>query len=110
MQDVVIHTAHGDNGSNLERFTKAVANVETIADWLSPEETDNIDGMAALLAAQEAYQQYGDEETFLDELYKQPNFIFDPDIEQTWPESKGEFQQRFPRLFEVFWQPNKIKK
>lgn len=92
-----------------DRFTNAITNVETIADWLNPEKTDNINGEVFLLIAQEAYKNYGDEETFLDELYQRPDFVFDPEIEQEWPNSKAELRQKFPRLFDLFWNPNKIK-
>jgi hypothetical protein len=62
-----------------------------------------------LLVAQEAYKKYGDEEAFLDKVYEHPDLIFDPEIKHEWPESKDELRQKFPRLFKLFWNPNKIK-
>ncbi len=85
-----------------ERFEAAMTNVETIADWLSPAATDNINGVMMLLVAQEAYQKYGGEEVFSDELYKHPDFIFDPEIDHEWPPSKDALRQKYPRLFNAF--------
>ncbi len=90
-----------------QRFTTAVTNVETIADWLSPEETDNIDGAMPLFVAQEVYKKYGDEEVYLDKLYEHPNIVMNPKIEHEWPKSTNEFQRKYPRLYEAFWNPSK---
>jgi hypothetical protein len=92
-----------------ERFEAALNNVESIADWLRPEDVDDINGMDMLLVAQKAYTQYGDEEAFANAAYRHPDMVFDPDIDVELPQSRDELQHTVPRLFQIFWDPDKIQ-
>ena len=79
---------------------------ETIADWLSEVEADEIDGQEILYVADEAYLELGGKE---EEFYKSIIFPPEPNIDMPWPEDKNEFQLKYPKLVAKFWNQERIK-
>ncbi len=86
------------------RYSEAVKDPETIADWLRKDEVDEIDGESILMLPYESYKVHGREEDFDD----QAAFIADPKIEVAWPDTKDEFRERFPKLVGKFWNQKRI--
>ena len=88
-----------------ERFELALANPESICDWLNRENVDDIDGETMLLLSQTAYEQYGDE----DEFFSRIEYLPEPEIKQDWPEDKAGFRNKYPRLVDQFWNQERIR-
>lgn len=89
-----------------ERFEAAVSDPQSICDWLKRSEVDGIDGEAMLLAAQRAYEQYGDDEEFSARLV----YPRQPKMKQDWPENAEGYKKRWPRLVDKFWNLERIRK
>ena len=87
-----------------DRYTAAIDDPETIADWLDEGDLEDIDGERMLLVAQNSFQAHGTDDEFQDLTTPIP----DPDIEQDWPETKSEYRQRFPRLVDKYWNQRRI--
>jgi len=90
--------------NGLERFTNAIKNPESIADWLQKEDVDEIDGESMLEVAQDVY-----EELFEDDFLDRITFIPDPKMKQDWPDSKSEYRKKWPRLVDKFWNQERIR-
>lgn len=88
-----------------ERFEAAVADPESICDWLKRSKFEGIDGSTMLLLACDAYEEHGDEEDFF-ELIKRPRL---PALKQNWPKDKAGFRKRWPRLVDAFWNQERIR-
>jgi hypothetical protein len=88
-----------------ERFEAAVADPESICDWLKRSKVEGIDGSMMLLLACDAYEDHGDEEDFF-ELVKRPRL---PALKQNWPKDKAGFRKRWPRLVDTFWNQERIR-
>jgi hypothetical protein len=88
-----------------ERFEAAVADPASICDWLKRKEVDDINGEAMLLVAQRAYEEHGDEEEFEARIVHPRTVKF----KQDWPENADGYQKRWPRLFETFWNLERIR-
>ena len=87
-----------------EKFTKALVDIESIAEWLSKEAVDGIGGASMLAVAQDAYvEKYGD-----DDFLERVKFVPDPVIIQDWPEDKTEYRRRWPKLVDKFWNAKRI--
>ena len=89
-----------------EKFGKALIDPESIVDWLDKSVVDEIDGGPMLSVAQDAYgEAYGDE----DEFFQKVNFEPDPKVVQEWPKSKAEYQCKYPKLVEKYWNDERIR-
>jgi hypothetical protein len=88
-----------------ERFVAAVADPESICDWLERSEVDDIDGQSVLLAAQRAYEEHGDEEEFAARIVH-PR---EPKLKQAWPDNVEGYKMRWPRLVDKFWNLERIR-
>lgn len=87
-----------------QKFFNALADPETIADWLNRDDVDNLDGDLILSVAQEAY-----EGKFEDDFLDKVKFERDPQITQDWPENKKEYREKWPKLVEKFWNDDRIR-
>jgi hypothetical protein len=96
-----------------QRFEAALADPESICDWLERKGVwskagDNAvdrQGEQMLFVAQNAYARYGDEEDFAD----QTTYPRKPALKVRWPEGKAGFRKRWPRLVDKFWNQALIK-
>jgi hypothetical protein len=87
-----------------DRYAAAIDDPETIADWLDEKDAEEIDGDPMLTAAFNAYQARRCVEEFCD----QATVVPDLPVEQVWPQTKEEYQRRFPRLVDKFWNQQRI--
>lgn len=89
-----------------ERFEAALADPETIADFLEPDRVMDLGGEAILLAPSRAYAAtYEDEEGYDRDLVRTP----EPPLEQRWPDTSAGFRAMYPRLYDRFWNKERIR-
>lgn len=88
-----------------ERFEQAQKDPSTIADWLTPEAVESIDGSGFVTLSSSAYEEAGGDE---DEFYDRVEFCDDPDFEMPWPDDKEGFEARWPKLCARFWNQERI--
>jgi hypothetical protein len=88
-----------------ERFESAVADPESICAWHERDDVEDMDGEAMLFVAQEAYEEYGDDEDFFERVHRPRT----PDLEQKWPKDKAGFRKLWPRLVDQFWNQERIR-
>jgi hypothetical protein len=94
-------------GQGREKFYKALQDPNEICNFLSPKEAEDLGGEYMLFVAVNAWlEKTGeeDEEVF----YK---LIEHPDekiIKQQWPESKEAYRKLFPKLYDTFWNEDRI--
>jgi hypothetical protein len=87
------------------RYEAAVADPESICDWLERGEVEEIDGESMLLVAQRAYRAHGDGEKFAARI-EQPR---DPPLKEDWPKNEAGYRKRWPRLVAKFWNLERIR-
>ena len=98
-----------------EKYESAVKAPEVIADWFSRDMVDDMRGGDFYMMPQDAYlkrhgasngsEEADDLEEDFFELYES---YFDQDIELDWPDSKEDFHKQFPKLFDAFWNQDRI--
>lgn len=88
----------------LSKFSSAIDSPETIADWLSVDEVEGIDGGGFYYLADEVYEEISGEE-----IYSKVTCPAEPNIAMDWPGSKSEYQQRYPKLVAKFWNYERIR-
>lgn len=94
-------------GRGRAKFKDALANVDSIANWLSPDEIlAGIEEFTFINEAEKAYSALGGLD---DEFYRSIGARKDSRIEISWPESKIEFEEMYPRLVGAFWNSEKIR-
>lgn len=87
-----------------DKYFKAVADPQTIAEWLDKSCVDEIDGDQLLSIPRDVYENsYGD--GFPCEAKSEP----EPSIEIEWPESKEAYRCRWPKLVDKFWDDDRIR-
>ena len=89
-----------------ECFMALKENIESLAEWFNPDDVRCAGGEWLLFVGQRAYEEYGDEDHFYDKVFNHPDFKLDPELEIDWSNSEIVWQQRFPHLFETFWDQN----
>ena len=89
-----------------ERFERAVKSPASIAAFLDRDSVETVRGEALLLAATSAYERQTGRrgEEFLDRV----KTVADPVIRRDWPETKAKFRERYPELFDQFWNQKRI--
>ncbi len=91
-------------GQGRNRFENAVANPETITDWLDKKDIDEIDGNTLLSVAHDVYEELY-EDDFLDKV----KFEREPELVQDWPSSKADYRNKWRRLVDKFWNQERIR-
>lgn len=94
-------------GQGKNDFNKAIRNPDDIADMLSKHEARELGGEFMLFVAVNAYlekTESDDDEAFY-QLIEHPD---EKEIVQQWPESKNEYRKMLPRLFDKFWDEDRI--
>lgn len=95
-------------GQGKDNFNKAIKDPNTICDFLKPHEARDLGGEYMLFVAANAYlDKLGkdDEEEFY-ELIEHPD---EKEIVQKWPETKDAYRKLFPRLYDTFWNEQRIQ-
>lgn len=95
-------------GQGKERFYQALEDPATICDFLTPQQARDLGGEYMLFVAANAWlDKLGkdDEEEFY-RLIEHPD---EKTIEQRWPESKEAYRKMFPRLYDTFWNEERIQ-
>lgn len=88
------------------KYNCAIADPESIADWLDKNAVDEIDGDVMEFIACEAYdEKYGSYQ----ELLKRARIESDPPLIEDWPPNKSEYQKKFPKLVAKFWNKDRIR-
>jgi len=95
-------------GQGKENFYKAIKDPNEICGFLKPADTEELGGEYMLFVAINAYLEKTDsedEEAFY-ELIKHPE---EKEITQEWPETKDAYRKMFPRLFDKFWNQERME-
>lgn len=95
-------------GQGHDNFYKAIKDPNYICDFLKPAQTDDLGGEYMLFVAINAYLEKtntDDEEAFY-ELIDHPD---EKIIKQEWPENKDQYRKLFPRLFDTFWNQERME-
>lgn len=86
------------------RFEEAIRSPESIVDFLERDNVDAVAGDAILLAASRAYS----DKTGKDDFFAKAETIDNPQIRQDWPETRAKFRERYPVLYDTFWNQERI--
>ena len=70
-----------------------------LCEIIAREDVDGIDWGAFAYIADEAYTQ----KTGKEELIERAEIAAAPDIEEDWPKTRGGLRQRYPELYDEFW-------
>lgn len=89
-----------------ERYTLAVHDPETIADWLDVDSAEEVEECGENIVAMLEKQYYASQGQ--GDYLSAVESIADPAIQQHWPESKSEYMRRFPKLVQKYWNQAKI--
>jgi hypothetical protein len=95
-------------GQGKENFGKVLRDPNEICNIIKPARDLELDGEYMLFVAVNAYLEKtgtDDEEAFY-EMIEHPH---EKEIEQKWPESKNEYRKLFPRLYDAFWNEDRIQ-
>jgi hypothetical protein len=95
-------------GQGKVNFEKILRDPNEICNLLTPGQAKNLGGEYMLFVAVNAYLDklnQDDEEAFY-ELIQHPE---EKEIIQKWPESKNEYRKMFPRLYDMFWNEERIQ-
>lgn len=87
-----------------EKFTAALADVESIADWLDKEDVDSVGEEDFAILPNLVF-----EERFAGDLLTEISFAAEPELDQDWPETESDYRRRWPKLVERFWDQEKIR-
>ena len=94
-------------GQGMANFYKAIENPDVITGWLSPQQAEDLGGQYMLFVAVNAYLEKtntDDDEAFY-QLIEHPD---EKEIVQQWPESKEAYRKMLPKLFDKFWNEDRI--
>lgn len=94
-------------GQGKENFYKAIKNPDEAAALLTKEQALDLGGQYMLFVAVNAYLEKtgtDDDEAFY-RLIEHPD---EKEIEQQWPETKEEYRKMLPKLFDKFWNEDRI--
>ena len=87
-----------------KHFEAALADPESIADWLNVEDTEDINGEWLHMLAYTILDDTGE----VDELYDKVDVPRDIELDMPWPDSKAEYRKMYPRLVDKFWNQQRI--
>ena len=88
------------------KYRSALANPESISDWLDKAAVDDLTGDWMLVVAEDAFiESGGTEEEFFHAICETP----DPEIVTDWPASKEDYRRKYPKLVEKFWNQERIR-
>jgi hypothetical protein len=89
-----------------ERFERAIETPESIAELLERDAVARVQGEALLTCAMAAYEQKTGRG--VEEFLIKMKTLGDPAVRQDWPETKAQFRERYPVLFDKFWNQERI--
>jgi len=95
-------------GQGKEHFYKILADPNVICDILLPKEARDLGGEYMLFVAANAWLEKLDKDNE-DEFYELIDHPEEKVIEQRWPETKEEYRKLFPRLYDTFWNEDRIQ-
>src|SRR5688572_13289733 len=84
-----------------ERFDRAVKQPASIAAFLDRDEVEGVQGGALLTCAMGAYERKTGRG--VEQFLLKVKMVDDPIVRQDWPETKAKFRERYPALFDKFW-------
>ncbi|WP_283131151.1 DUF4240 domain-containing protein [Enterovibrio norvegicus] len=83
-----------------EKYSKALEDPETIAEWLKTDEVENIYYSKISQLAETAFLANGEN---ADNFFESIIYPEDPRMVIKWPESKEEFRRKYPKLVSKYW-------
>lgn len=90
----------------VDRFSKAMADPDSIADWLGEDDFDHADGDELLSASYNLFiDGKGDSDAFFRRIVSHP----DPLMQQDWPSTKVDFRSKYPKLTARFWNDERVR-
>jgi len=95
-------------GQGKDNFNKILRDPNEVCNLVKPSRQLDLKGDRMLFVAINAYLEKtgtDDEEAFY-ELIEHPE---EKKIDQRWPESKNDYRKLFPRLFDAFWNEDRIR-
>jgi hypothetical protein len=98
-------------GQGKNTFEKILKDSSEICNILKPGQVKAMGGEHLLFSAINAYLEKTDTEGEEAEIafYDKIPVVEEKEIEQKWPESKNDFRKMFPRLFDTFWNEDRIR-
>lgn len=96
-------------GQGKDNFYKAIKDPNTIREFLTPKQAEDMGGEYMLFVGANAWLEKtgkDDEEEFY-RLIEHPD---EKEVLQNWPESKEEYRKLFPELYDIFWNEERIQK
>ncbi|MFT4062870.1 MAG: DUF4240 domain-containing protein [Edaphocola sp.] len=95
-------------GQGKTNFHKVLRDPNEICNILKPGQVKDMHGEYMLFVAVNAYLEKTDSDD--DEaFYEKIEHPEEKEIVQTWPESKQEYRNLFPRLYDTFWNEKRIE-
>lgn len=98
-------------GQGKQNFDKILRDPSEICNLLKPGQVKDMGGEHLLFSAINAYLEKvdaGDDEEAEVAFYDKISVVEEKEIIQKWPESKNEYRKIFPRLFDTFWNEDRI--
>ena len=89
-----------------EQFERAVKAPESIAEFLDRDDLEDVQGEALLTCAMAAYERKTGRG--VEEFLRNVKAEGDPGVKQDWPETKAKFRERYPVLFDKFWNQERV--
>lgn len=98
-------------GQGKANFDKILRDPNEICNLITPGQVKDMSGEHLLFAAVNAYMEVIDSDNEEDEIafYEKINHPEEKEIEQKWPESKNDYRKMFPKLFDTFWNEDRIR-
>lgn len=98
-------------GQGKANFDKILRDPNEICNLITPGQVKMMGGEHLLFAALNAYLEKtnSDGEDAEIEFYEKIEHPEEREIEQKWPESKNEYRKMFPKLFDTFWDEDRIR-
>lgn len=116
MANFIIYSYTSDNvfedfrawlvGQGKINFYKALQNPDNICDFLEREDTEELSGESLLFVSTNAFTEKTNrtEKEFNDLI----TFVNDSEFDINWPDSKMKYRDAMPRLFDKFWNQERI--
>ena len=96
-------------GQGKTNFYKALQDPNEICAFLTPKEALDMGGEYMLFVAANAWlEKTGTDDE--EEFYKLIEHPDEKEVKQQWPESKKEYRSMFPKLYDTFWNEDRIQK
>jgi len=95
-------------GQGKEKFYKAIKDPNYICDFLRPKQAEELGGEFMLFVAVNAYLEKTDTDDE-DAFYEMIDHPDEKEVSQKWPDNKEQYRKLFPRLFDMFWNQERME-